>query len=65
MIGGAVNARLEAVVPARVVGATKRYDYAISAAGHRFVAEYKSNASAGSVAPAVPRQSLAYASGFH
>jgi len=28
------------------VGATKRYDYAISVPGHRFMAEYKSNASA-------------------
>ena len=35
------------------VGTTKRYDYAISVAGHRFMAEYKSNASAGPVAAAI------------
>lgn len=35
------------------VGATKRYDYAISAAGHRFMAEYKTSASTGSVAAAI------------
>jgi hypothetical protein len=37
------------------VGATKRYDYAIVVAGHRFIAEYRSNASAGSVAAAIDR----------
>src|SRR6516164_3443107 len=35
------------------VGATKGYDYAISAGGPRFMAEYKSNASTGAVAAAV------------
>lgn len=35
------------------VGATERYDYAISIAGHRFIAEYKRNASSGSVAAAI------------
>jgi hypothetical protein len=35
------------------VGATKRYDYAIAVPGHRFMAEYKSNSSAGSVAAAI------------
>jgi hypothetical protein len=35
------------------VGATERYDFAISVAGHRFIAEYKSNASTGSVAAAI------------
>lgn len=45
---------------AQHVGATKRFDFAISAAGHRFLAEYKSNASAGSVAAAIASlQSLA------
>jgi hypothetical protein len=34
------------------VGATERYDYAISAGGYRFMAEYKSSASTGSVAAA-------------
>lgn len=35
------------------VGATQRFDYAISVASHRFMAEYKSNASTGSVAAAI------------
>src|ERR1700722_2532054 len=35
------------------VGSTNRYNYMISVAGHRFMAEYKSNASAGSVAVAI------------
>jgi hypothetical protein len=35
------------------VGATERYDYAISVAGHRFMTEYKSNASTGAVAAAI------------
>jgi hypothetical protein len=34
-------------------GATERYDFAISVAGYRFIAEYKSNASTGSVAAAI------------
>jgi hypothetical protein len=37
----------------RHVGATERYDFAISVAGHRFLAEYKSNASTGLVAAAI------------
>jgi hypothetical protein len=35
------------------VGATEPYDYLISVADHRFIAEYKSNASAGAVAAAI------------
>jgi hypothetical protein len=37
----------------RPVGAKKRYDYAISVPGQRFMAEYKSNAAAGSVSAAI------------
>ena len=35
------------------VGATRRYDFAIRVGAYRFIAEYKSNASAGSVATAI------------
>ncbi len=35
------------------IGHNKRYDYSISVSGHRFIGEYKSNASAGSVAAAI------------
>ncbi len=40
-------------IEAQEVGATRRYDYAISVDSHRFMAEYKSNASTGSVAAAI------------
>src|SRR3954471_23911468 len=35
------------------VGRAQPYDYAIAVPGHRFMAEYKSSASAGSVAAAI------------
>ena len=40
-------------IQVRHVGTTERYDYAISASGYRFIAEYKSNASTSSVAAAI------------
>jgi hypothetical protein len=40
-------------IDVKEVSARKRYDYAISVDSHRFVAEYKSNASTGSVAAAI------------
>ncbi|MFT3879224.1 MAG: hypothetical protein QM703_06140 [Gemmatales bacterium] len=41
------------VVRVENVGGTKSYDYRISVGTHRFIAEYKSNASAGAVATAI------------
>jgi hypothetical protein len=40
-------------IEVKEVGASKRYDYAISIDSHRFMAEYKSSASTGSVAAAI------------
>jgi hypothetical protein len=42
-----------AAISVRHVGATERYDYVVSVPGHRFLAEYKSSASAGPMAAAI------------
>jgi len=48
-------ARSPKTVRVRHAGAAEAYDYAIAVAGRRFIAQYKTNASAGSVAAAIDR----------